>query len=819
MFYSLENLQNLNIKGSYYIIFITIFFISVGELYSQAPKNLFVAKRTTIAPDIDGFLGDEAWELSETDSVAIQYTPYNKKKATSRTIFQVLYDDKALYVAATLFDHPDSILTGLGRRDDAFEMNADQFIVEIGPYNDGINSFSFMVSSSGVQSDYQNYYNTKDYTWDAVWKSKTRILERGWIVEMKIPYSAIRFSKNIFQVWSLNVYRLIKRKEELASWNFVDRDIDGMTNQAGELIGIENIRAPLRLSVTPYLTTYLEKIPEKKWNAYLKGGLDLKYGINQSFTLEASVLPDFGQVEYDDKVLNISPYETKYPEKRHFFSNPAEMFSKADIFYSRRVGLSVDEKLLHDSLRPNEIFGNELEKHEIINAVKISGRTSKRLGLGIVNAMTKPSLISYIDTINGTSREYTAQSFTNYNVIAIDKTLQNNSLISIINTNFLNDKFDYISNVTGTEFKFSNRANSYAISGKAALSQIFDTINGVELGFKTAFYFDKTSGKFQFRLGNEIISEKYNQNDMGYLPYVNEISTFTRLNYNIYEPFWEILSWKSSIEFRYGSLYKPQSFIDFKIIPHTELLFSNHFSVSLGGFWRPHGNHDYYEARRPGWNFKKAESYSGFIKLRTDSRRMLNANIMYKYWSNVTTLGMKWHTVGISPNLRIQSRFQVGLNLFYDKFANSIGHTYTINDTIYMGKRHLETFSNTLTLLYSFTDKAWVNLKVRHYYSTARYDKYYTLNNRGKLDGADIYPHSANTSYHRLNLDFSVKWEFAPGSQLSFVWKNLYNNRSNIIKENYFDITGDLLSSSFYNNFSIKFLYYLDFMYLKGNGN
>jgi len=790
-------------------------------LYAQAPKNLYVAKRIFEAPDIDGFIGEDIWEIADVDSVNIQYTPYNGKKPSKKTEFRILYDDKALYIAAILFDNPDSIRSGMGRRDDAFDMNADQFIVDIGPYDDGINSFSFMISSSGVQSDFKNYFNTRDLSWDAVWKSRTRIIERGWVVEIKIPYSAIRFSKNIFQVWSLNISRLIKRKEETCTWNFVDREIDGLTNQSGQLIGIENIKSPLRLSLSPWASAIAEKGPEiNEWQDNYKAGIDLKYGINQAFTLDASLFPDYTQVIYDDVVLNLSPFETKYDEHRQFFSDGAEMFSKANIFYSRRIGLIPEKQtnIINDK-RPNEILIENPEKLDIINAVKLSGRTSKKFGLGIVNTMSNPGFAIFKDTLTGIKHEVEVQSFTNYNVFALDKTLQNNSFISIINTNLARDNMQYISNVTGTEFKFSNSENAYAISGIAALSQLYDTINGIEVGFKSNIYFDKTSGKFQFRLGNEIISKNFNQNDMGYLPYVNEISTFAKFDYNIYQPFWEILSLKNSTEFRYSCLYIPQSFTDFKISLNSEVLFTNQFNLNISGFWRPYGNHDYYEARQKDRVFIKAPSYSGFVKVNTDQRKMLSLSLFYKYWGNTAKIGMIWNTFGISPYLRIQSRFQFGLDLFYDKFNNSIGHVYTDNNSIYLGKRDLQTYSNTLSIIYSFTNKAWLNLKVRHYWSKATHNKYYILNNDGRLEAVDEYPYNANIDFQMLNLDFAIKWEFAPGSQLSIGWKNLFSEGGLPHTNNYFETFNDMLGSPNYNNFSIRLLYYFDFLYLKKNGN
>jgi hypothetical protein len=798
-----------------------VLIVSTSYSFAQAPKNLYVAKRIYEAPDIDGFIGEEVWNTAETDTVAKQYTPYNGKKSSKRTEFKILYDDKALYVAAILYDNPDSIIAGLGRRDDAFDMNADQFIIDIGPYNDGINSFSFMVSSSGVQSDYRNYFDTKDMSWDAVWKSKVKINDRGWVVEMKIPHSAIHFSKNIFQVWSLNISRLIKRKEELSTWNFIDRDIAGITNQSGELIGIERIKPPFRLSVSPWLSEYLIKEPElDNWKSKLKGGFELKYGINQSFTLDATLWPDYGQVAYDDVVLNVGPFETLYPEQRQFFNDGADMFSRAGLFYSRRIAfLSEKSKNIDNQLDTNEVVSKNPEMLDILNAFKITGRTSKKLGFGLMNVMSKPGYAIIEDTISGNLREIQSQSFTNYNVVEFDKTLENNSFISFINTNLIKDNYKYISNVTGTEFRFSNRKMSYSFSGMAAISQLYDTINGTELGYRTNLYFDKTSGKFQFRFGNEIISTNYNQNDMGYLPYFNEVSSFSRFNYNIYDPFWYILSTKSLIELRYSTLYNTLNFTDAKLSYGTDVLFKNQYSVNFSGFWRPFGNHDYYEARQPNSPFIKAPSFSTYLKLQSDPRKVFSLSLYHRYWGNSSSIKMTDYTYGIIPYLRIQSRLQLGFDFLINKFTNSIGYVESFNDSIFMGQRDIKTFSNTFMFIFSFTNKSWLNLKVRHYWSNIVYNKFYSLRDNGKLESYDAYPLIADRDFQMLNLDCSFKWEFAPGSQVSVVWKNIFTRKNYLQSTDYFNTFDDMMNSPRYNSLSIKLLYYFDFIYLKKNGN
>jgi len=441
------------------IIFYLIIFILGIEtsVFSQVQRKLYVAKKIDRSPTIDGYLSEDVWNSALTDTSFYQHSPFNGSKPAEITQFRILYDDKALYIGAIMYDNrPDSIIKGLGRRDDGLELNADQFLIDIGPYDDGINSFSFMVSSSGVQTDIKNYYESQDKSWDAVWKSKTRVTPVGWVIEIKIPYSAIHFAKRPVQVWSLNVLRVLKRREETDSWNFINRDIKGTINQSGQLIGLKDIKPPLRLSLIPFITGYLDYNPEEKhWSKRIKAGLDLKYGINQSFTLNATVYPDYGQLEFDDKILNLSAFETKFEEKRPFFSEGIELFSKSNIFYTRRIGYKPENNnQISDSLEENEHILENLLNTDLLNAIKISGRTSQKLGLGVLNAITLPVNVSILDTVTGKQHYIEKQYYKNYNVFALDKSLPNNSFLSVVNTNMVHYQRDYMANVTGTEFKF-----------------------------------------------------------------------------------------------------------------------------------------------------------------------------------------------------------------------------------------------------------------------------------------------------------------------------------------------------------------------------
>ena len=322
------------------ILLIFCLFLAVLSSFPQAEKKQVVAVPANISPKIDGILDEPMWKTAPKAINFIQRQPYNGNGATFATEVRFAYDNTGLYVGATMYDpHPDSIPSQLGLRD-ASGLNADNFIFIVSPFNDGLNAFCFMVYISDVQTDFKLAgEGNDDYTWDAVWLSKARRNEQGWVVEMKIPYSAIRFPLKPVQEWGINCQREIRRYRELDTWNLVDSKVSGYVNQCGLLEGVKEISPPLRLSVSPYVSGYLQNSPgEKTYDLTYNYGADLKYGINQSFTLDMTLIPDFGQVRSDDKIYNFSPFEIRYDERRQFFTEGTELFNKGGVFYSRRIG-------------------------------------------------------------------------------------------------------------------------------------------------------------------------------------------------------------------------------------------------------------------------------------------------------------------------------------------------------------------------------------------------------------------------------------------------------------------------------------------------
>ena len=429
-----------------YIYIIVFVCLTINYLGAQPNENSSVfekkhieAYRINTPPTIDGKLDEPFWLTLPVARDFVIYSPGNGQKPSQSTQIMFAFDDEALFIGAILYDtHIDSLCNELGRRDQIELLNTDYISFDILPYNDGLNMYEFKVSPANLQNDCKYSALGQDFNWDAVWESATRINADSWVAEVRIPYSALRFPKVPVQEWGINMWRNLHRNREYSTWTYVDNKDQDIFKYYGTLRGIRDINPPIRLSVTPYLAGYLEKTPGSNgWEYSLRGGLDLRYGINESYTLDMMLIPDFGQVQSDDIVLNLTPFEIRYDEKRQFFSEATELFNKCGIFYSRRVGSTPRDYFKpYQLLGENEIIKENPDETRIINATKISGRNSKGLGVGFFNAMTLASEAIIADTITGTERSVKTQAFTNYNVLVLDQNLKNNSYATFINTHY-----------------------------------------------------------------------------------------------------------------------------------------------------------------------------------------------------------------------------------------------------------------------------------------------------------------------------------------------------------------------------------------------
>lgn len=808
-----------------FLIWTTAGNICFGQI---AEKKQVKAHRIVRAPNIDANLNDTAWYLAEPASDFIKLQPYNGDPSNFNTEVRFVYDDQALYIGARLYDpFPDSIFTELSERDN--RGMADYFGVSIDCFNDYLTAFGFQVTASGVQIDYKSTSEDEDRSWDAVWESKVRLVDDGWIVEMMIPYSALRFPKKNKQEWGLQIYRNVTRYRQRSTWNFINLEEDGVNNQSGILNGIENINPPLRLSLVPYLSGYLEKGPNTNlWGYSYNYGLDLKYGINESYTLDMTLVPDFGQVVSDDEIYNLSPFEVYFNERRPFFTEGTELFNKGNVFYSRRVGKTPSGYYgVSDSLEEFEEITDNPQHAQLVNATKISGKNARKLAVGFFNAMTANTWAEVQDTINGSQRRIKTEPFTNYNMLVLDQALKNNSYFSLYNTNVYQPESKFSANVTGSELKLTTKNNLLAIWLNGIVSQKF--IQGInpEFGYRYTITAGKISGNLTYEFTHNVIDDKYDPNDMGFLRHNNVFAQSLSFSYNIYKPVWHLLSMRNSLWFSYAQLYEPRVFTEFSIGFRSRMTFKNFLSAWLNLNLTPTDKYDYWEPRVENRYFIRPSNYKVMVGISPDYRKRFLVDLRGTYsWTSLPTQYL--YSLNVSPRFRINNRWMLVLKSEYIYDNNNIGYvTDSLNpenkEEVIFGIRNIDTWENTLEVNYRFSNKSSLALRCRHYWITLKYNEFLYLNQDGTLSDTD-YEDLHDFSYNIFNVDMQYIWNFAPGSEMRVVWKNaintyeqqeMVNSVVQPIEDNFGGNLGNVLSSPATNSFSIKLLYYIDYQQIK----
>ncbi|MFW6020121.1 MAG: DUF5916 domain-containing protein [Bacteroidales bacterium] len=790
-----------------------IFLLTVLSLTlsSQEKKN-YDAARTDQPPVIDGKIED-IWKQAPKGGDFWMHEPTNHRDPSFETHFYVLYDDQALYIACFMQDpHPDSIMTELGERDKFDALNADHISVDVLPFNDGLNGNAFKVSAANLQGDEKYSPSGVDVNWDAVWQSATRITDSGWVAEMKIPWSELRFAEKPEQIWGFTIWRHIRRYREWDTWNDMDKNTNNIFAEYGTLSNIKNITPPLRLSLMPYFSSYAD-IHKGKTDFSYNGGMDLKYGINESFTLDMTLIPDFGQVMSDDIVLNLSPYEVRYDEKRQFFTEGTELFNKGNIFYSRRIGDTPrDRREVRNKLDSGETIVENPEKSQLINATKISGRTRNGLGIGFFNAMTSNTFAKVKDP-RGETRKISTQPFTNYNMIVLDQNLSNNSYLALANTNTSIFDDGYSANVSGTDFNIKNKKQTYSLSGNVFISQKYRSLSLPEYGHKYNLNLNKEKGSFIFALRHKTFSDKFDPNDMGYLAKNNYRNNQLMLKHRIVNQRGNILNWNNTLTTTHEQLYNPSDFADLYFSLSSTGTFKNHLTMSFYGDWHPVEQQDYFEARVKLNKFNRPPSWNTGFWFSSDYRKRLAFDGGGEYFS-----ASDWNTKRFM--LRLEPRFRVNTQVFmtlgskFERAFNERGFTDYIAPDILFGERNTQTVTNTFTFRYIMNVKHALNLRVRHYWASVNYHDHFYLKEDGDL-AARQTQENYDINFNAFNVDLSYTWRFAPGSEVSLVWKSELLKQTDHIYKYYLQSLNEVFNTSQLNSLSVKIIYYLDYSSIK----
>ena len=790
------------------------------------------AKRTKQKIVLDGKLDDAAWQDAAKieDFTEFRPVPNRKEDKSHRTEAKIMYNDDGIYFGGTCFEATkDSIATELIGRDN---FGANDFICIIfDTYNDKLNGFEYFLTPLNEQMDGKitaNSENSEDISWNAVWQSATKIHDHGWDFEMFIPYSAIRFSKNNVQNWGVNFSRRRNKIQQQFAWNPVDITINGFLTQGGLWQGIEDIKPPVRLQFFPYFSVYENHFPsnvagQSGWSNQISGGLDLKWGINQAFTLDATLIPDFGQVQSDNNVLNLTPFEVQFNENRTFFTEGTELFSKGNLFYSRRIGgTPLHQYDVYNDLKANEEVIRNPSESKLINASKISGRNKNGLGVGLLNAITKAQFATIQNKETGATRQVETDPATNYNLFVLDQTFKNNSSVSLVNTSVIRGGDDYNANVTKGLFSFTDKKNMYNVSGNVGVSHLNFKNKGTEnsVGYSHSIGFSKTSGKFTFGINQDLVDKKFNSNDLGYFTNSNFIDHSLYASYVINEP----KAWRNKVFANVGSyisyLYAP--FGDIK----TKFQVANYrgnFRIQtkklrwVGMFmnFNPAQN-DFYEPRQEGYFFRKGASvgYGGSFESNDAKKYSLSIDFFQRRFINFYNL--VGQNISISQSYRFNSKFSIRHSVDFESRNNGMGYTTTLNDkTIILALRKVQSINNILNLKYSFTNRMGLTFRARHYLSNVQNIDLFALQKDGSLKSRADISERFNRNANFFNIDMVYTWQFAAGSFLNVVWKNAISNNSSIADRSYFQNLDTTIADNQNNTLSLKVIYFLDYLQLK----
>ncbi|MBT4945590.1 MAG: carbohydrate binding family 9 domain-containing protein, partial [Candidatus Marinimicrobia bacterium] len=734
-------------------------------------KRAVSTHKIDTVPVIDGRIDEAVWETVQSAIDFYRFMPESGGHAPLKTEVKFLYDDIALYVAATMYDpDPAEIPRQLGKRDDD-DVLADWLGIWLNPFNDGANELGFMVTAAGVQVDQKFSPEGNDASWNPVWSSNVSFHSEGWSVEMAIPFSQIRFPAKDTQTWGLNVGRYRATTREIYSWIDLDKTSDNFAQQAGILHGIANIETPLRLSFTPYASASIEHYPfdepgKSNISTSYRGGMDLKYGINESFTLDMTLIPDFGQVQSDNAVLNLSPFEVRFDEHRPFFTEGTQLLHKAGLFYSRRVGSRPvrywqveDEEMLIGG----ETVTSNPDETQLINATKVTGQTVNGIGIGFFNAITAPVHATIGDSL-GNEREYLTNPASNYNLIVVSKNLKNGSDFSIINTNVQRFSGDDTSrdfrdaNVIGFETRMVSSDSKWVFEASGAFNKVTFR-DSSSTGYKYHVDVAERQGIFQYGTGVAVESKSYDPNDMGFLRQPNELFQFAWVSFRTIDPVWIVNNASLVINEHYSWLYHPRLYSQAEIQANYDVTFKNYMSTGGGTTWRPKYSRDHYEPRVEGrylHNPKFAHAHQWFS---TNRNKPFSASVWLGR-STTTTRGTWWHGGGFSPSWRVNNQFQISYDLDMDILENDYGFAeFDDQDNPVFGRRNHSTITNSLNSQFIFSRNLESDLRMRYYRSSVEYLDFYDLQDDGNVVARD-YSADLSTVFNAFTIDAVMTWRF-----------------------------------------------------------
>ena len=753
------------------------------------------AVRTQNPVYIDGELTEMDWYGSDLKKDFIQYAPVNGDSATEKTAFLVLYDDENLYLGVYVAEqNPSSVMGALRRKDDM--ALSDYIWLYIDTENRGRSGYKFGVNPSGVRYDgYISNDDEVDYSWDGIWDVKVRrdygnqfddkaTRRIGWTAEFRIPFSTLQYDKNKTEEWGFNITRFKGSTFEQMWWKSKEVTESGLVSHLGKITGISNIKSAGKFEFLPgsVITASSEGfesesalIGSNRLHYNISG--DFKYDITTSTRLEASVNPDFGQAEVDPAVLNLSAYETYFPEKRTFFVNGADIFSTPfQLFYSRRIGRSA-----YDGFVPVDIAG------------KLTGKAGNTT-FGMISALT------------GAKYPY---GETGYFVGRVKQSInKGNTNVGILVTHTNSTPFESDNEETplalGFDWSHQLFNNQFVFSGQYAKSKI-DALTGQGI----MLHFAKIGGRhWNFSLDADLRDKNFNIDALGFLDRNNVNSYYMGHSYFTTDPIWKFQETNTALNMWYQE--NPEEEISNEklaltsgISMGTSITLLNQWSFGLNVSKKLPGYDDFdtrggYIIEDPG-----TLSLSSWISPKPGKK----VNQQFSIFGGKDDYASKWH--GLSYSLELSPREHYSISISPDYAWNYdesqwVDNLYSYPEYIYLGSVYGKLTSQTISLgirmNYSFTPDMSLQLFTQPFLAIGKYDSYRLLMENKTYQFQENFPFygiainditltEENTAYevddpywddyNNHNYDFNTKslnwqsvfrWEYRPGSVLFFVW-------------------------------------------------
>jgi Domain of unknown function (DUF5916)/Carbohydrate family 9 binding domain-like len=818
------------------------------------------AVRAQQAPDIDGRDADVVWSTAPRVSDFRQFAPRIDTTPTFNTDFRVAYDERNLYVFVRAFDpHPDSIMHALTRRD--VRGPSDQVIILIDSYDDKRSGFEFAVNPDGVKRDYSmSNDGNEDDSWNGIWDVATRVDSLGWTAEFRIPLSQLRYTKQESHTFGFGVWRDIERLNERISWPLFSPTRNGLASQLGRLSGIAGITTARRMEMTPYVVTKNVQRPVTSGTGYkldqqLTGGGDIKLGLTSNITLDATVNPDFGQVEADPAVVNLSAFETFFSERRPFFVEGTGLYRFAlncyivvdcstneGLFYSRRIGRS-------PTLRDGYGDATTATSTPIAAAAKLTGRSQGGLSFGVLDAVT--------ERVSGVNKQ-TVEPRTNYGVLRVQQDLRGGEAeINVIGT-AVNRSLDdltssflhrdaYTSGATvrnrfaGGRYEVAAQfAGSYVSGSRGVIARTqtnavhyyqqpgddvaVDSTRTSLSGHAEQIKFGKYGGGIT-RFETSIVRQSpgFEVNDIGYLRRadVMDWSTWAALSFRnargIYRwaqvngNHWE--TWNTS-----GA--RLENALNFN--GHMGL--TNNWDVHLGGTMNKLTPSFCDRCTRGGPLLRQSRGFFPWGGVNTDSRRMVSAGMWVNLW--YTDEG-KSHGSSLSPyvNFRVSPQMQINVGSGFSHDNNDsqwLDNFTATNGTVHYAFGHLfqRTVSMNTRVNYTATPNLTFEIYAEPFVTTGKYTNIREVSSTPDASSYDArfkpYTPPANTDlvlkYTQLRSNSVVRWEYRPGSTLFLVWAHgrTGDPTDKRLDRSWSSDYGDLFSVHPDNTFLIKLAYWLN---------